>query len=80
MDGILNGASCPDTMREALPVVGGDARQNAPRVCDAHGHAVQGPKLTDGDGLNCDPAWLSRRDDDEGMSLVMIRGATRRWR
>jgi hypothetical protein len=54
-------------------------RRKAARF-DAHGHPVQCPKLTDGDGLNCDPASRSRRDDDAGMSLVMIWGATRRWR
>ncbi|MEA2524504.1 MAG: hypothetical protein QOF73_1731 [Thermomicrobiales bacterium] len=73
-------SSCPDTMREALPVVGEDCRQNAPTVCDSHGHPVRCLKLTDRNRLKCNPAWLPRRDDDEGMSIVIIWGATRQCR
>ena len=40
-------SSCPDTMREALPAVGEGARPNAPLACDARGHPVRCPKLTD---------------------------------
>jgi hypothetical protein len=70
-------SSCPDAMREALPVVGEDSWQNAPTVWDSCGHPVQCLKLTESNRQNCNLAWLSKRDNDEGMRIVILWGATR---
>jgi hypothetical protein len=61
---------CPHAIREPLPVVGADSRQNAPTVCDSHGHPARCLKPTDRSRPNRNPAWPSKRDDDEGTGIV----------